>query len=141
MSAEVDDVGAELRSAVTRLYSRFRSERVEGEVSEAALLVLVVLGKRGPMSLSDLADAGRVTLGSVSQTVRRLEELGHITKARATDDRRKVIFTLTEQGRDAADASRRHREDWLNHRLTQLTAGEQDDIRRVASLLLHIADS
>lgn len=141
MSAEADDVGAELRRSVSRLYSRFRSERVDGEVSEAPLLVLVVLGKRGPMSLSDLADAGRVTLGSMSQTVRRLEELGHITKARATDDRRKVIFTLTEQGRSAADASRRHREDWLDHQLALLTPEEQDDIRRVAPLLLRIADS
>lgn len=141
MTAEADDIGAELRRAVFRLYSRFRSERAEGEVSEAALLVLVVLGKRGPMSLSELAEAGRVTLGSMSQTVRRLEELGHISKARATDDRRKVIFTLTEPGRIAADVSRRHREDWLDGRLAQLTAAERADIARVAPLLLRIADS
>lgn len=54
--------------------SRFRSERVEGEVSETSLLVLVVLDKQGPMSLSDLAAFARVTLGSMSQTVRRLEQ-------------------------------------------------------------------
>jgi hypothetical protein len=33
---DIDTVGAELRRAVVRLYSRFRSERVEGEVSESA---------------------------------------------------------------------------------------------------------
>jgi DNA-binding MarR family transcriptional regulator len=138
---DVDEVGAELRRAVVRLYSRFRSERVEGEVPDAALLVLIVLDKQDRMSLSDLAEAAKVTLGSMSQTVRRLEQLGHVTKTRATDDRRKVLFTLTDQGRAAVTASRRHRRDWLNGRLAELSTAERDDIARVAALLLRIADS
>jgi hypothetical protein len=40
-----------------------------------------------------------------------------------------------------ADASRRHRQDWLNGRLAELNAAERDDLRRVAPLLLRIADS
>ncbi len=130
VSEHIDEVGAELRRAVVRLYSRFRSERVEGEVSEEALLVLIVLDKQGPMSLSGL-----------SQTVRRLEQLAYVTKSRGTQDRRKVLFTLTGQGREESTASRRHRQDWLNGRLAELTAAERDDILRVAPLLLRIADS
>jgi DNA-binding MarR family transcriptional regulator len=141
VSEDIDDVGAELRRAVVRLYSRFRSERVEGEVADAALLVLIVLDKQDLMSLSDLAETARVTLGSMSQTVRRLEQLGHVTKSRGTQDRRKVLFTLTDQGRAAVTASRRHRRDWLNGRLAELTAAERADIARVATLLLRIADS
>ena len=138
---DIDEVGAELRRAVVRLYSRFRSERVEGELPDAALLVLIVLDKQDRMSLSDLAEAAKVTLGSMSQTVRRLERLGHVTKTRATDDRRKVLFTLTGQGRAAVTASRRHRRDWLNSRLSELSTADRDDIARVAALLLRIADS
>lgn len=141
MGEDIDEVGAELRRAVVRLYSRFRSERVEGEVADAALLVLIVLDKQERMSLSDLAETARVTLGSMSQTVRRLEQLTYLTKSRGTQDRRKVLFTLTEQGKTAVTASRRHRRDWLNGRLAELTAAERDDISRVAPLLLHIADS
>lgn len=138
---EIDDVGGELRRAVTRLYSRFRSERVEGEVPDAALLVLIALDKRELMSLSELAEAAHVTLGSMSQTVRRLEELAYVVKSRGTQDRRKVIFTLTAQGRAAVTESRRHRRDWLNDRIAELTAAERDDIARAAPLLLRIADS
>ena len=141
MSEHIDEVGAELRRAVVRLYSRFRSERVEGEVSEEALLVLLVLDKQGRMSLSDLAAAAKVTLGSMSQTVRRLEQLAYVAKSRGIEDRRKVLFTLTGEGREAAAASRRHRQDWLNGRLAELTAAERDDLLRVAPLLLRIADS
>ena len=141
MSEDVDEVGAELRRAVVRLYSRFRSERVEGELPDAALLVLIVLDKQDRMSLSDLAEAAKVTLGSMSQTVRRLDQLGYLTKTRGTEDRRKVLFTLTGQGRAAVTASRRHRRDWLNGRLSELSTADRDDIARVAALLLRIADS
>jgi DNA-binding MarR family transcriptional regulator len=141
VGGDVDEVGAELRRAVVRLYSRFRSERAAGEVPDAALLVLLVLDKQDRMSLSDLAEAAKVTLGSMSQTVRRLEQLGYATKTRAADDRRKVLFTLTDQGRTAVTASRRHRRDWLNGRLAELGPAERDDIARVAALLLRIADS
>ena len=141
MSRDIDEVGAELRRAVVRLYSRFRSERMEGEVADAALLVLIVLDKRDRMSLSDLAEAAKVTLGSMSQTVRRLEQLAYVTKSRGTQDRRKVLFSLTDEGRAAVTASRRHRRDWLNGRLAELTAGERDDVARVAAILLRIADS
>jgi DNA-binding MarR family transcriptional regulator len=141
VSEHIDEVGAELRRAVVRLYSRFRSERVEGEVSEEALLVLLVLDKQGRMSLSDLAATAKVTLGSMSQTVRRLEQLAYVAKSRGIEDRRKVLFTLTGEGREAATASRRHRQDWLNGRLAELTAAERADLLRVAPLLLRIADS
>jgi DNA-binding MarR family transcriptional regulator len=141
MTGDVDEVGAELRRAVVRLYSRFRSERAEDEVADAALLVLIVLDKQDRMSLSDLAEAAKVTLGSMSQTVRRLEQLAYVTKARGTQDRRKVLFSLTDQGRTTVTASRRHRRDWLNSQLAGLSAAERADIARVAPLLLRIADS
>lgn len=141
MGNDVDEVGGELRRAVTRLYSRFRSERIEGEVPDAALFVLIVLGKEDRMSLTDLAEAARVTLGSMSQTVRRLEELEYVTKSRGAEDRRKVLFTLTAEGRSAMTASQRHRRDWLNSRVAELTVEERAAIARVAPLLLRIADS
>jgi len=130
-----------VRRAVTRLYSRFLSERADGEVTDAALLVLVVLDKQDRMSLTDLAQTARVTLGSMSQTVRRLQQFGHVTKTRGTQDRRKVLFSLTEQGKAAVTASRRHRADWLNRQLAELTPTERDDVARAAAILLRIAQS
>ena len=141
MGAEIEQIGADVRRAVVRLYSRFRSERVEGEVGDSALLVLIVLDKQGPRSLSDLAASGHVTLGSMSQTIRRLEKLSYVTKSRATEDRRKVLFTLTDAGKNASTVSRRHRHEWLNARLAELTADERATIARAAAILLRIADS
>ncbi len=138
---EIDEVGAELRRGVTRLYSRFRSERLDGEVPDSALLVLLALDKQGTMSLTGLADGAHVTLGSISQAVRRLEELGYVTKSRDTADRRRVLFALTTQGRDTVTASRRHRRDWLNSRVAQLSATERATLAAAAPILIRLADS
>jgi DNA-binding MarR family transcriptional regulator len=141
MDERGDDVGTELRRAVTRLYSRFRSERLDGEVPDAALLVLLALDRHAGLSLSDLAEQAKVTLGSMSQTVRRLEQQGHIDKTRSADDRRKVLFALTAQGRAAVTASRQHRRDWLDGRLAELTDAERAQIAVASRLLLRLADS
>jgi DNA-binding MarR family transcriptional regulator len=138
---DVDELGADLRRAITRVYSRFRSERLEGEVPDAALLVLRALDKRESMSLTDLAESARVTLGSMSQTVRRLEEDAYVSKTRAADDRRKVIFALTSYGKTTVSAMRQHRRDWLNGQLARLTGIERDELSQAAALLLRIANS
>lgn len=136
-----DGVGAELRRGVTRLYSRFRSERLEGEVPDSALLVLLALDKQGTTTLTALADTAHVSLGSISQTVRRLEQLDYVTKSRDTVDRRRVLFALTDAGRVAVTASRRHRRDWLNSRIAELTTEERAAIAAAAPLLTRLADS
>lgn len=138
---DLDEVSAELRRGVTRLYSRFRSERLEGEVPDAALLVLLALDTQGALSLTALADTAHVTLGSVSQPVRRLEELGFVVKSRDTADRRRVLFSLTEPGRAAVTASRRHRRDWLSSRVAELTSDERAAIAAAAPLLVRLANS
>ncbi|MGC3995542.1 MAG: MarR family transcriptional regulator [Propionicimonas sp.] len=138
---EVEEVATQLRLGVTRLYSRFRSERLEGEVPDAALLVLLALDRHDRMSLTALAEAAHVTLGSISQTARRLEEQEYVAKARDTADRRRVLFALTDEGRLAVTASRRHRRDWLNGRVAELTPDERAAVARVAPLLIRMADS
>jgi DNA-binding MarR family transcriptional regulator len=85
--------------------------------------------------------AARVTLGSMSQTVRRLEATRLRDEIPRDGGPTQVLFALTEQGRAAATASRRHRRDWLNGRLAELTAAERDDLAQVTASLLRIADS
>ncbi|MBN9606328.1 MAG: MarR family transcriptional regulator [Actinomycetales bacterium] len=138
----MDDVlGTELRRGVIRLSSRFRSERMDGEVPDAALLVLLALDTRGPLSLTALAENAHVTLGSISQTVRRLEQLAYLVKSRDSVDRRRVLFSLTESGRQAVTASRQYRRDWLSRRLAELSDGERAALSAAAPILIRLADS
>ena len=55
------DLGGQVRGAVGRLYRRFRSERPEGSLGDAALEVLTRLHKAGPQTLTELSELARAT--------------------------------------------------------------------------------
>ncbi len=141
--AEVEraDLGGQVRSAVGRLYRRFRSERPEGGLGDAALAVLTRLHKHGPQTLTELSEHDRVSPASMSQTVNRLTSAGYAVRTRDPDDRRKVLFSTTAEGDELASATRAQRNAWLDQRLQALSAEDRAVIARATALLSSIADS
>jgi DNA-binding MarR family transcriptional regulator len=138
---EASDLGGQLRSAVGRLYRRFRSERPEGALGDAALDVLTWLHKHGPQTLTELSEQARVSPASMSQTVNRLTSAGYAVRTRDQDDRRKVLFSTTAEGDELASAARAQRNAWLDQRLQALSAEDRAVIARATALLSSIADS
>lgn len=139
--AETVDLDGQLRSAVGRLYRRFRSERPEGGLGDAALEVLTYLHKRGPQTLTELSGHDRVSPASMSQTVNRLTSAGYAVRTRDPGDGRKVLFSATAEGHQLAGAARAQRNAWLDERLRVLSAEDRAVIARAAALLSSIADS
>jgi len=141
--AEVEgaDLGGQVRSAVGRLYRRFRSERPEGGLGDAALAVLTRLHKRGPQTLTELSEHDRVSPASMSQTVNRLTSAGYAVRARDPGDGRKVLFSATAEGNELASAARAQRNAWLDQRLQALSAEDRAVIARATAILSRIADS
>jgi len=135
------DLGGQLRSAVGRLYRRFRSERPEGGLGDAALEVLTRLHKRGPQTLTELSEHDRVSPASMSQTVNRLTSAGYAVRTRDPGDGRKVLFSATAEGHELASAARAQRNAWLDQRLEALSAEDRAVIARATALLASIADS
>src|SRR6204780_834822 len=121
---EVADLGSQVRSAAGRLYRRFRSERPEGSLGDAALAVLPRLHKHGPQTLTELSEHDRVSPASMSQTVNRLTSAGYAVRTRDPDDRRKVLFSTTAEGDELASATRAQRNAWLDQRLKALRADD-----------------
>ena len=139
--ADEADLGGQLRSAVWRLYRRFRSERPEGSLGDAALEVLTRLHKRGPRTLTELSEHDRVSPASMSQTVNRLTSAGYAVRARDPGDGRKVLFVATAVGDELAGAARAQRNAWLDGQLRGLNAQDRAVIARATVLLSRIADS
>ena len=134
------DLGGQVRFAVGRLYRRFRSERPEGGLGDAALEVLTFLHKHGPQTLTELSEQARVSPASMSQTVNRLTSAGYAVRTSDPDDRRKVLFSTTAEGDELASAARAQRNAWLDQRLQALSADDRAAIARAAALLHAIAD-
>jgi DNA-binding MarR family transcriptional regulator len=139
--AEESDLGGQLRSAVGRLYRRFRSERPEGSLGDATLAVLSRLQKHGPQTLTELSEYDRVSPASMSQTVNRLTSAGYAVRTRDPGDGRKVLFSATAEGDVLASAARAQRNAWLDVQLRVLSAEDRAVIARAAALLSGIADS
>jgi DNA-binding MarR family transcriptional regulator len=135
------ELGGQVRSAVGRLYRRFRSERPEGGLGDTALAVLSRLHKHGAQTLTDLSEHDRVSPASMSQTVNRLTSAGYAVRTRDPDDRRKVLFSTTAEGDELASAARAQRNAWLDQRLQALSAEDRAVIGRATALLASIADS
>jgi DNA-binding MarR family transcriptional regulator len=139
--AEEADLGGQLRSAVGRLYRRFRSERPEGSLGDAALAVLSRLHKRGPQTLTELSEHDRVSPASMSQIVNRLTAAGYAVRTRDPADGRKVLFSATAEGDELASAARAQRNAWLEEQLRALSAEDRAAIARATALLSRMADS
>jgi DNA-binding MarR family transcriptional regulator len=138
---EEADLGGQVRSAVGRLYRRFRSERPEGELGDSALDVLTYLHKHGPQTLTELSEQARVSPASMSQTVNRLTSAGYAVRTRDPGDGRKVLFNATGEGDELASAARAQRNAWLDEQLHALSAEDRAVLTRAAALLNSIADS
>ncbi|TDU02550.1 DNA-binding MarR family transcriptional regulator [Streptomyces sp. 846.5] len=140
-ATEQADLGGQVRSAVGRLYRRFRSERPEGALGDVALEVLTYLHKHGPQTLTALSEQGRVSAASMSQTVNRLTSAGYAVRTRDPGDGRRVLFSATAAGDELAGAAQAQRNAWLDERLGALSAEDRTVIARAAALLSGIADS
>jgi DNA-binding MarR family transcriptional regulator len=138
---EEADLGGQVRSAVGRIYRRFRSERPEGELGDSALDVLTYLHKHGPQTLTELSEQARVSPASMSQTVNRLTSSGYAVRTRDPGDGRKVLFSATGEGDELASAARAQRNAWLDEQLHALSAEDRAVLARAAALLNSIADS
>lgn len=134
------DLDEKLSRAVARIYRRFRTERANGELGDAAMSALSHLHRFGPTSLSGLSENDRVTPASMSQTVNRLVSLDLAERTPDPADGRRVLLALTEQGHELAAASREQRHRWFRERLAALPDDERDVLRRAAEILGGIAD-
>jgi DNA-binding MarR family transcriptional regulator len=138
---EVDELSQELRTAVGRVYRRFRALRAHDELGDAAMAVLTRLRKAGPQSLTALSDDARVTPSSMSQTVNRLAAGGYLLRTADPADGRRVLFQLTESGRRLEGESIARSRAWFDGELSRATDAERATLAHAARILLRIADA
>ncbi len=139
--ADEADLGRLVRSTVSRIYRRFRSERPDGTLGDTALEVLTRLFNEGPQTLTQLSDHDQVAPGSMSQSVNRLTSAGYAVRTPDPNDGRKVLFSATPEGAELALAARAQRHAWLAAHLEALSPADQQAIARACLLLSDIAAS
>ncbi len=134
-----------LRISVSRLARRMRAERVaqglQPELSDTQLAALAALEKHTAMTPGELADHEKVQPPSMTRVIAALEERGLILRMPHPTDRRQVVLTVTDHGRDVVRQVRQLREAWLARRLRDLTPAERATLREAVPILEKLSQS
>ncbi len=133
-----------LRISVSRLARRMRAERVaqglQPELSDSQLAALAALEKH-TMTPGELAEHEKVQPPSITRVIASLEERGLIQRMPHPTDRRQVVLTVTDQGREVVRKVRKLREAWLAQRLRDLTPSERAVLREALPILEKLSQS
>ncbi|MFC5262452.1 MarR family winged helix-turn-helix transcriptional regulator [Kribbella qitaiheensis] len=136
------DAGAhEVRQSVFRLVRRLRQERPDAGLSYSQLGALGWLERDGSMTNADLAAAEGVAPQTMMRTTAELVAGGLISRADNPEDRRQVLLTITEAGRELILEDRRQRDSFLAEAMeTTLTPTERELLRLAAGLLDRLSE-
>ncbi|WP_199562386.1 MarR family winged helix-turn-helix transcriptional regulator [Micromonospora deserti] len=129
----------QLRDAITRLNRRVRQARPVGDLTVTQLSALTSLRLAGALTPRELADVERVQPPTMTKIVAKLEERGLVQRTPHPTDGRQVILAATEGGRAVLDQFERVRDEWLAHRLAELSDAERDTLRQAAEILQQVA--
>ncbi|TCM51362.1 MarR family winged helix-turn-helix transcriptional regulator [Kribbella sp. VKM Ac-2568] len=131
----------EVRQSVFRLVRRLRQERPDAGLSYSQLVALGWLERDGSMTNADLAAAEGVAPQTMMRTTAELVAGGLISRADNPEDRRQVLLTITEAGRELILEDRRRRDSFLAEAMeTTLTPTERELLRLAAGLLDRLAE-
>ena len=135
-----------LRISVSRLARRLRVERSaaglgEPDLSETQLAALATLERHGAMTPGELAEHEKVQPPSMTRVISALVESQLVRREPHASDRRQVVLTATDVGRDLVIRARRRRDAWLAQRLQELSPAERAALRAAAPILEKLSQS
>jgi DNA-binding MarR family transcriptional regulator len=135
-----------LRISVSRLARRLRVERAaaglgEPDLSETQLAALATLERHGAMTPGELAEHEKVQPPSMTRVISVLVDSQLVRREPHPSDRRQVVLTATDAGRDLVIKARRRREAWLAQRLEELSPAERTALRAAAPILEKLSQS
>jgi len=139
MMLEINDneLASGLRIAVSRLVKVIRSEVRHNELlSLTERSTLSLLYQNLKMLPSELAAKEKVTSQSMSQIINKLSLNGYITKTPSTEDKRKVIITLTSMGKEFIELKRNKSQEWLAKTISEKTTESEKQILMNAITIL-----
>ncbi|WP_076476099.1 MarR family winged helix-turn-helix transcriptional regulator [Williamsia sterculiae] len=137
---DIRETAFAVRSAVS-LMSRRARESNKAELGLPERAVLSRLNRHGPDTTAGLARWEEISPQSMGTRVVSLEARGLISRDPDPDDGRRIIVTITDEGRDVVLASRGQFTDRLTEVLAEHFSLEQRElIGRAAPLIEHLAE-
>lgn len=135
-SDDVTELASSIRSSVARLVRRLRLERVDEALSLSKLSILGILYRKGAVTATDLATREHIRPQSLTRLLAFLEKRGFVSRQPDGADRRRLLITLTAEGKKALAADIRRKEAWLSKKMERALSPDECGLLLQASRLL-----
>ncbi len=137
-----NELAARLRMSMSRLLKVIRSEvRHDELLSLTERSTLSMVYQNSEMLPSELAAKEKVTSQSMSQIINKLSRNGYIEKTPSTEDKRKVIITITSKGKEFIELKRSKSQEWLEKAISEKTTeAEKEILMRAITILTKFVD-
>jgi DNA-binding MarR family transcriptional regulator len=124
----------DLTHAIATLRARLRQESqpAPSEISMPQLHALSRIAAEGPISNATLAAREHVRPQSMNEWVRMLQSRGLVARSTDAADARKILFTVTAEGRRTLDAIIDVRHAWLAAAIDEVLSPAEQQILDVA---------
>jgi DNA-binding MarR family transcriptional regulator len=134
-----EEIAYGIRNLVTIMNKRLRKQMSNPEqLSIAEFNVLSILMIQKEAFPSELGAQLSISSQFMSQILNRMEGLKYICRKSAPSDGRKTLVTLTKQGKQKVELSRREREEWLALMVSEKYTQEEKDLIKKALDLLSV---
>jgi DNA-binding MarR family transcriptional regulator len=136
------EVAADLRITIHRLVKLLRRQtNNDSDLSLTERSTMGSLYNHGELLSSALAQMEKVTTQSMSQIINHLYELNYIQKTPSEEDKRKVLLSLTAEGRAFVEDSRQRKQEWLAHALHEkVSPAEKDLLMEALKIMTKLID-
>jgi DNA-binding MarR family transcriptional regulator len=131
---EIADLASRVRATITPLARQLRHHTSEG-LTASQLSALGTIGRKGPITLGDLANQEHVSPPMVTKVVGGLETQGLVERRNDPTDRRVTWVSLTPAGKAWLEEVRARRTSWLAERISTLTPEETEALTGALSVL------
>ena len=91
---------AKIRQVSERVFARKLKKYRINRINPAQGRILFVLWHQDNISIGELAKKTHLGKSTLTSMLDRLEEAGHLTRARSTKDRRQILITRTKRDRE-----------------------------------------
>lgn len=111
--------------------------QIKGKVqlADGQIFLLILLSRIPYCKATDIASHIGITSGAVTGMTDKLVNMGFITRERSEEDRRVVLFSITEKGRETVNQIREARGAWFREYLCELTEEEMGEAIEVFAKL------
>ena len=117
----------------------FKNSMLRG-LTMTEIHTIAIIGKLGSPRMSELAERGRVTQGTMTGMVDKLVGKGYVKRTRAAEDRRVVRVKLTARGRRVDKLHEQHHAELIAKIAGALTDSEQRQMLELIGKIAAVLD-